>query len=47
MELYHSKGEYLFLGGNPYGSGLEEAIAQTTVQTVKANGVFVLMIIIT
>ena len=47
MELYHSKGEYLFLGVHPCGSDLEEVIAQTEVQTVKANRVLVLMIIIT
>ena len=46
MELYHSKGEYPFLGVHPYRSDLEEAIAQTPVQTVKANRVFVLMIVI-
>ena len=47
MELYHSKGEYSFLRVHPYGSDLEEVIAQTAVQTVEANGVFVLVIIIT
>ena len=47
MELYHSKGEYPFLRVHPYGPDLEEAIAQTAVQTVEANGVFILMIVIT
>ena len=47
MEPYHSKGEYPFLRVHPYGSVLEKAIAQTEVQTVEANRVFVLMIIIT
>ena len=35
MELYHSKGDYLLLGVHPYGSDLEEAIAQTAVQPLK------------
>ena len=47
MELYHSMGEYLFLGVQPYGSDLEETIAQNAVQTVEANRVFILMIVIT
>ena len=46
MVLYHSKGGYPFLEIHPYGSDLEEAIAQTTVQPVTANGVFILMIVI-
>ena len=47
MAPYHSKGEYPFLRVYPYGSDLEEAIAQTAAQTVEANGVFILMIVIT
>ena len=47
MELYHSKGEYLFLRAHPYGSDLEDVIAKTAVQTVEANGGFDLMIVIT
>ena len=47
MELYHSKGEYPLLRVHPYGFDLEEAIAETAVQTVEANGVFVLIIVIT
>ena len=46
-ELYHSKGGYPFLLVHPYGSDLEEAIAQTAVQTIKAKGVFVLVMVIT
>ena len=47
MEPYHSKDEYPFLRVQPYGSNLEDVIAETAVYTVKAKGVFVLMIVIT
>ena len=41
------KGEYLFLRVHPYGSDKEEVIAQIAVPTLKANGVFVLRVVIT
>ena len=47
MELYHSKGKYPILRVHPYGFDLEEPIAQTAFQTIQANGVFILMIVIT
>ena len=47
MELYHNKDRYPFLEIHPYRSDLEEAIAQTAVQTIEAKGVFILMIVIT
>ena len=47
MELYHSKGGYLFLEVHHYESDLEEVIAENAVQIVEANGVFILMIVIT
>ena len=39
MEPYHSKGEYLFLGVHPCGSDLEEAIAQTEVNSQSQRGI--------
>ena len=45
MEPCHSKGAYSFLRVNPYGSDIEKMIAGTEFK-VKANGVFILMIVI-